>query len=86
MRAPRAEEGRECAVQDDDDQLTNGQPATEPDDHRWLGYDNPMPGRFIAVCSCGWRSDPYTSAGLAGSASDQHRREVDAAKRADPGD
>lgn len=42
-------------------------------DHRWLGYDNPLSGRFVAVCSCGWRSEPYLSAGLAGSACDQHR-------------
>jgi len=52
--------------------------VTDPDEHRWLGYENPVPGRFVAVCSCGWRSAPYTSAGLAGSASDQHRREVGA--------
>lgn len=47
-------------------------------EHRWLGYENPVPGRFVAVCSCGWRSSAYTSAGLAGSASDQHRADVGA--------
>jgi hypothetical protein len=52
--------------------------VSEPGGHRWLGYENPTPGRFVAVCSCGWRSVPYTSAGLAGSASDQHRAEVGA--------
>ena len=44
--------------------------------HRWLGYENPSPGRFVAVCSCGWRSAPFTSAGLAGSASGLHRAEA----------
>jgi hypothetical protein len=49
-----------------------------PQEHRWLGYENPLPGRFVAICSCGWKSAPYTSAGLAGSASDQHRADVGA--------
>jgi hypothetical protein len=44
--------------------------------HEWLGYDNPSPGRFVAVCSCGWRSAAYTSAGIAGAAADRHRDEV----------
>ena len=51
---------------------------TDESQHRWLGYENPSPGRFVAVCSCGWRSASYTSAGLAGSASDQHRLDVGA--------
>ena len=54
-------------------------------EHRWLGYENPVPGRFVAICSCGWRSAAYTSAGLAGSACDQHRAAVapgDATERA----
>ena len=45
-------------------------------EHRWLGYENPATGRFVAVCSCGWRSSPYPSAGLAGSACDHHRAEA----------
>lgn len=49
---------------------------TEPEEHRWLGYENPVSGRFVAVCSCGWRSEAYTTAGLAGGASDEHRRQV----------
>jgi hypothetical protein len=41
-------------------------------EHRWLGYDNTSGGRFLARCSCGWRSTPYPTAGLAGSAWDAH--------------
>jgi hypothetical protein len=52
--------------------------VSEVPEHRWLGYENPVAGRFVAVCSCGWRSAAYTSAGLAGSASDQHREDVGA--------
>jgi hypothetical protein len=40
--------------------------------HRWLGYDTASGGRFRARCSCGWRSSPYPTAGLAGSAWDTH--------------
>jgi hypothetical protein len=40
--------------------------------HRWLGYDTASGGRFRARCSCGWRSNPYPTAGLAGSAWDAH--------------
>jgi hypothetical protein len=50
--------------------------VSEETEHRWLGYENPVPGRFVAVCSCGWRSAAFTSAGLAGSACDQHRVEM----------
>ena len=28
--------------------------------------------RFAAGCACGWRSEPYPTAGMAGSALDQH--------------
>lgn len=28
--------------------------------------------RFAAGCSCGWRSEPYPTAGMAGSAFDTH--------------
>jgi hypothetical protein len=48
----------------------------EQPEHRWLGYENPSPGRFVAICSCGWRSPSYTSAGLAGTACDAHLAEV----------
>jgi hypothetical protein len=55
--------------------------VTEAEEHRWLGYENPVPGRFVAVCSCGWRSEAFTTAGLAGSASDEHRRQGGADER-----
>jgi hypothetical protein len=48
----------------------------EQPEHRWLGYENPSPGRFVAICACGWRSQAYTSAGLAGTACDAHLLEV----------
>jgi len=47
-------------------------------EHRWLASANPLRGRFVAVCSCGWKSEPYASAGLAGSACDQHRADASA--------
>ena len=28
--------------------------------------------RFAAGCSCGWRSEPYSTAGMAGTAIDRH--------------
>lgn len=42
---------------------------------RWLGYADTRTGRFVAKCSCGWESEPYGSAGLAGAASDKHQAE-----------
>jgi len=48
----------------------------EQPEHRWLGYENPSSGRFVAICSCGWRSPSFTSAGLAGTACDAHLAEV----------
>jgi hypothetical protein len=44
-------------------------------EHRWLGYDTASRGRFHAKCSCGWRSIPYSTAGLAASAWDTHALE-----------
>ena len=41
-------------------------------EHRWLGYDSASQGRFLARCSCGWRSDPFSTAGMAASAWDAH--------------
>jgi hypothetical protein len=40
-------------------------------EHRYLGVES-TPRRMVAVCSCGWRSEPYSSAGMAGSAWDRH--------------
>ena len=48
----------------------------EQPEHRWLGYENPSPGRFVAICACGWRSQAFTSAGLAGTACDTHLADV----------
>ena len=31
---------------------------------------------FQAQCTCGWRSSPYTTAGMAGSVWDRHRAEA----------
>ena len=45
-------------------------------DHRLDCIDFQRPARFLAVCTCGWRSDPMLSAGLAGSLWDRHRDEV----------
>jgi hypothetical protein len=41
-------------------------------EHRWLGYDSASRSRFLARCSCGWRSNPFSTAGLAASAWDAH--------------
>ncbi|MCU1487461.1 MAG: hypothetical protein JWN67_4207 [Actinomycetia bacterium] len=46
-------------------------PLTE---HRYLGVES-TPRRMVAICSCGWRSEPYSSAGMAGSAWDRHSEE-----------
>lgn len=51
--------------------------TTDTPRHRWLGYENSTPGRFVARCSCGWRSAAYTSAGLAGAAADRHKAEAE---------
>ena len=45
------------------------------DDHTWLGYEQDR-GRFWALCSCGWRSKPAPSAGVAGTYWDDHRAAV----------
>lgn len=47
--------------------------VSEKRECRWLGYEQRPIGYFAAVCSCGWKSDPYPTAGLAGTASDLHR-------------
>jgi hypothetical protein len=41
----------------------------------WLGYDDDLSAGFRAVCNCGWVSEPKSTAGLAGAASDAHRAE-----------
>lgn len=45
-------------------------------EHRYLGVEATL-RRVRAVCSCGWTSEPYPSAGLAGSAWDRHKAEVE---------
>ena len=48
--------------------------------HQWLGYARGLPaGQFVAMCSCGWRSEPVSAAGLAGAAADAHCAEQDQA-------
>ena len=32
--------------------------------------------RFVAVCECGWATPPYSSAGLAQSALDDHAQQA----------
>ena len=39
--------------------------------HRYLGVEMSGQG-VVAVCVCGWRSRPYSAAGLAGSSWDRH--------------
>lgn len=41
-------------------------------EHRLDRIDFRRPARFTAVCTCGWRSEPMLSAGLAGSLWDRH--------------
>jgi hypothetical protein len=41
-------------------------------DHRLERIDFRRPARFTAVCTCGWRSEPMFSAGLAGALWDRH--------------
>ena len=41
-------------------------------DHRLERIDFRRPARFTAVCTCGWRSEPMLSAGLAGALWDRH--------------
>ena len=53
-------------------------------EHRYLGVES-TPRRLVAVCSCGWRSEPFSSAGLAGSAWDRHRDEERAKALAEGG-
>jgi hypothetical protein len=45
-------------------------------EHRYLGVEATPRSDVVAKCSCGWRSDRFTSAGLAGSAWDRHAAEV----------
>jgi hypothetical protein len=43
-------------------------------DHRYVRAERSSEHRGLyAVCSCGWRSDVTTTAGLAGTMWDQHR-------------
>ena len=46
-------------------------------EHRNAGVDSTRERgdrvRFVATCTCGWRSLPVTTAGMAGSAFDEHR-------------
>ena len=45
-------------------------------DHRLDRIDFRRPARFTAVCTCGWQSEPMTSAGLAGAVWDRHLEQV----------
>jgi hypothetical protein len=45
-------------------------------EHRLERIDFRRPSRFVAVCTCGWRSDPMFSAGLAGALWDRHVEQV----------
>ena len=41
----------------------------------WRGFVADAPsGLLVACCSCGWRSRPCATAGLAGAAVDRHVR------------
>ena len=51
-------------------------------DHRLERIDFKRPSRFVAVCACGWRSEPTLSAGLAGALWDRHVAE----RRSDDGE
>lgn len=42
------------------------------DGHRYVGIESFPRQGVVAVCSCGWRSGRYPSAGMAGSAWDEH--------------
>jgi hypothetical protein len=42
---------------------------------RPMAFEPTASGRWVAVCSCGWRSAPHTSAGRAGAEADEHRRD-----------
>lgn len=37
--------------------------------------DRAHDGRFRAVCDCGWKSEGYFSAGMAGAEWDRHRQD-----------
>ena len=50
-------------------------------DHRYEGVEPHGRNRFVARCSCGWRSEPYVSAGLAGTAFDGHAESQTAGAR-----
>jgi hypothetical protein len=43
-------------------------------DHRMRRIDFTRPSRFVAVCTCGWQSEPVLAAGLAGSLWDRHAK------------
>jgi hypothetical protein len=43
-------------------------------DHRMSRIDFTRPSRFVAVCTCDWRSEPVLAAGLAGSLWDRHAK------------
>ena len=42
-------------------------------EHRYVGVEAGSRRGVVAVCACGWRSAPFSSAGLAGSAWDEHQ-------------
>ena len=45
--------------------------------HQWIGYGvTRHPVTHSACCSCGWRSEPMSTAGLAASLWDGHRDET----------
>ena len=50
---------------------------TDPPMHGVVTFEPTASGRFAAVCSCGWRSDPQPTAARAGALSDEHRRGLD---------
>jgi hypothetical protein len=45
-------------------------------EHRLERIDFRRPTRFVAVCTCGWRSEPMFNAGLAGALWDRHVQQV----------
>lgn len=48
--------------------------AAAMSDHRYVRVEPTSDSRrHLAVCSCGWKSAPTTTAGMAGTAWDQHR-------------
>ena len=47
-----------------------------PPHHRLEGIEFLPPARFVAVCSCGWQTEPVHTAGLAGAIFDRHADEL----------